>query len=150
MARKWKNTKKNPRQHPTVPEPLSPQSTIPDIKISEAVLKLCEPLRQKYREPHQTQGIISMTVMAWNVSLFENEDQDHVRGILVDALSKQLVRQDVAVLLGSLETLIAQKRKDYPHVREYILKHQLSFSGDAMTLTVATSSVPDKIQRRVT
>ena len=40
----------------------------PDFKISEAILTLAEPLRMQYREPHRMQAIISIAVMAWNIS----------------------------------------------------------------------------------
>ena len=90
-----------------------------------------------------------MTVMAWNISLFPKEEQTHVQGMLLDALPEQLSGEDVAVLLKNIESLIERKEKDYPHIREYILKHQLSFSGDAITLMVGTAPVPEKIQRRV-
>ena len=58
-----------------------PQQTRPDIKISEAILNLAEPLREHYREPHRIQAIISMAVMAWNIALFPEEEQAHVQGM---------------------------------------------------------------------
>ena len=151
MARKskQKKTQRTRKQKPKTREHLSAQLTTPDIKISEAILKLCESQRNKYRESHKTQAIISMTVMAWNISLFPKEEQTHVQGMLLDALPEQLSGEDVAVLLKNIESLIERKEKDYPHIREYILKHQLSFSGDAITLMVGTAPVPEKIQRRV-
>ena len=38
---------------------------------------------------------------------------------------------------------------DYPYVREFILKHTLSFLGDKITLTVETTEVPGEIQKKV-
>ena len=123
------------------------QQPRPDIKISEAILTLAEPLRAHYREPHRLQAIISITVMAWNIALFPDEEQSHVQGMLLESLPPQLGGEDVGVLLRTIDTLIARKNLLYPHVREYILTHQLSLVDNKVTLTVGTAPVPDKIQR---
>src|SRR6266851_781183 len=109
------------------------QPTRPAIKISEAILTLAEPLRAHYREPHLLQAIISMTVMAWNIALFPDEEQSHVQGMLLESLPPQLGGEDVGVLLSTMDTLIARKRLLYPQVREYILTHQLSFVDNKVT-----------------
>jgi hypothetical protein len=125
-----------------------PQQTRPAIKISEAILTLAEPLRAQYREPHRMQAIIAITVMAWNIALFPDEEQPHVQGMLLESLPPQLGGEDVGVLLSTIDTLIARKNLLYPHVREYILKHDLSVVGNRVTLTVGTAPVPENIQRR--
>src|SRR2546426_7040559 len=125
-----------------------PQQIRPDIKISEAILTISEPLRTHYREPQRMQAIISLAVMAWNIALFPEEEQAHVQGMLLESLPKQLSGEDVGVLLQTIDTLIARKTLLYPHVREYILTHQLSFVDNKVTLSVGTAPVPEKIQRR--
>jgi hypothetical protein len=125
-----------------------PQQPGPAIKISEALLTLAEPLRAHYREPHRMQAIIAITVTAWNISLFPDEEHAHVQGILLESLPTQLSGEEVGVLLSTMETLIARKPLLYPQVREYILTHQLSFVDNKVTLTVGTAPVPEKIQRR--
>ncbi len=154
MARKRqsKHTRKAvKRQRSTSSKPwvsLPPPQTRPAIKISEAILILAEPLRAHYREPHRLQAIISIAVMAWNIALFPEEEQSHVQGMLLESLPTQLSGEDVGVLLQTIDTLIARKTLLYPHVREYILTHQLSFVDNKVTLSVGTAPVPEKIQRR--
>jgi hypothetical protein len=133
------------RAHRFAPPP--PQIR-PAIKISEALLNISEPLRAHYREPHRMQAIIAITVMAWNIALFPDEEQPHVQGMLLESLPPQLGGEDVGVLLSTIDTLIARKNLLYPHVREYILKHDLSLVGNRVTLTVGTAPVPETIQRR--
>jgi hypothetical protein len=154
MSRKRKQTRarkasKGQRKTPSKPlvSYLSRQ-TPPDIKISEAILTLIEPLRARYREPNRLPAIISIAVMAWNISLFPEEEQTHVQGMLLDSLPQELDGEDVGVLLGTIDTLIARKNLLYPNVREYILKHDLSFAGDTITLTVGTAPVPETMERR--
>ena len=146
QARKAAKQQRSPsRAHRFAP---SPQPTRPAIKISEAILTLAEPLRAHYREPHRLQAMISITVMAWNIALFPDEEQSHVQGMLLESLPPQLGGEDVGVLLSTIDTLIARKNLLYPHVREYILTHQLSLVDNRVTLTVGTAPVPEKIQRR--
>jgi hypothetical protein len=125
-----------------------PPQTRPAIKISEAILTLAEPLRAHYREPHRMQAVIALAVMAWNISLFPDEEQSHVQGMLLESLPTQLSGEDVGVLLSTMDTLIARKRLLYPQVREYILTHQLTLVDNKVTLSVGTAPVPATIQRR--
>ena len=120
----------------------------PDFKISAAILHLAEPLRTLYREPHRLQAIMAITVMAWNIALFPEDEQPHVQGMLLERLPPQMDGEDVGVLLSTIDTLIARKRLLYPQVREYILTHQLSLVDDKVTLSVGTAPVPETIQRR--
>ena len=83
-----------------------PQQTRPDIKISEAILTISEPLRTHYREPQRMQAIISLAVMAWNIALFPEEEHAHVQGMLLESLPKQLGGEDVGVLLRTIDTLL--------------------------------------------
>ena len=154
MSRKRKQTRarkasKRQRRTPSKPSVSSlSRQTPPDIKISEAILTLAEPLRARYREPHRLPAIISIAVMAWNISLFPEEEQAHVQGMLLESLPQELDGKDVGVLLGTIDTLITRKNLLYPNVREYIVNHNLSLADQTITLTVGTSPVPETIQRR--
>ena len=154
MARKRqpKHTRKAAKHKRVTPRaptfsPLPPP-TRPAIKISEALLTIAAPLRERYREPHRLQAIMAMTVMAWNISLFPDEEQSHVQGMLLERLPTQVSGEEVGVLLSTMDTLIARKRLLYPQVREYILTHHLSLVEDKVTLSVSTAPVPETIQRR--
>ncbi|MEI6259490.1 MAG: hypothetical protein WCR46_06260 [Deltaproteobacteria bacterium] len=121
MASKKKPRKRKPKTLKHKPAGLPTY----DIKISEAILKLSDSLRKKYRELHRLQGIIVMTVMAWNISLFTKEEQVNVQKMLLDALPEQLSAEDVSLLLENIDILIERKNQDYPHIREYILEYHV-------------------------
>src|SRR5262245_5317597 len=125
-----------------------PQQTGPAIRISEAILTMSAPLQAQYREPQRMQAIIALAVMAWNISLFPEEEHAQMQGMVLESLPTQLSGEDVGVLLSTIETLIARKRLLYPQVREYILTHHLSLVEDKVTLSVGTAPVPETIQRR--
>ena len=119
---------------------VSPPPTRPDIKISEAILTLAEPLRTQYREPHRMQVIISLAVMAWNIALFPDEEQSHVQGMLLERLPPQLGGEDVGVLLSTIDTLVA------PH-QTVVTMHTTVQSGVAVPVkdAHAVSVVPNEI-----
>jgi K+ transporter len=121
----------------------------PDIKISEAILRLCEPLRMKYKDNNRLKVIISITVIAWNISVFPKEEQDKAQKILLKPLMKQLKGDEISVIFEQVKVLIERKNKYYPSIMEFILEHTLLFSNDVITLTVETADVPDEITRRV-
>jgi len=115
------------------------------IKISEAILVLSESLRKQYGESHRVQVIISITAIAWNISLYPEEEQEHVRKILTDNLQKANESTDTEVLLNCIDTLIEQKKTLYPHVNEYIVNYDLSFSGTQVSLSIRSSPIEGKI-----
>jgi len=144
MGRKIsKKKQKNQKQGQIKKHPLLSQIPKPQIKISEAILNLSEPLRSRYSDPHLVESIISLTVIAWNVSLFPENQQPKVQTMFLDALPKSITGEDIGELLKNMDILIERKKKDYPNVRELIVKHYLSFEGDKLTLSVDTLTMPN-------
>ncbi len=119
-----------------------------DIIISEALLNISEPLWNRCKEPDYIQSVISVTVMAWNISLFPKKERPHMQGILLESFPEKLSGKDAAELLECIDNLVECKNMLYPDVREYILTKDLSFSGDSFTLFVETAPVPEEIKRR--
>ena len=147
IMKKIKKTKEV-HKHKKEPSNLSAHKAPSEIKISEAILGLSEPLRNKYKESHHLRGIISATVMAWNISLYPEDEQENVQDMLIDSLPEQMSGEDVATLLGCIDDLIARKKKYYPNVNDYIVKYDLSVSGDDITLTVGSAPINGKIKRK--
>src|SRR5215468_5313613 len=106
--RQLKHTRKAAKRQRRTPSKLwvstPPPQTRPAVKISEAILTLAEPLRTQYREPHRLQAIIALAVMAWNISLFPDEEHADVQGMLLEHLPPQLSGEDVGVLVSTIDT----------------------------------------------
>ncbi len=122
-------------------EPIAPP---PAIKISAAILALAEPYLKKYRKPDQIRGMLMLTIAAWNLSLVTGKEQAHLERLLRDGPLADWRGEDLAAVLNGVDTLIARKRRDDPEVRDFILTHTLTRSGDEMTLTVGTAPMPPK------
>jgi len=136
--KKRKKTKLSSLRH--IPKPTQPG----EIKISEAVLKINEPLRNRYQEPHRIESIIFFTVMAWNISLFKGEERTELQEKILEKFPPELGGEDVAILLDNLEMLIDRKEKMFPDIREYIIDHKVSFSGDSFSLNVTAAPIKER------
>ena len=112
------------------------------IMVSEAIMRLSELLISRWRASHISRGMITLATMAWNISFSPKEEQVDVQGFFLDMLPEQLSAKNIASLSEDIDILIERKNRDYPHIREYILKYQLSFPGDTITLAVSSTPVP--------
>ena len=133
-----KKKRKSNKRRPSKQEPKPTQAG--EIKISEAILRINEPLRNRFQEPHRIETIIYLTVMAWNLSFFKGEERTELQEKILEKLPPDFGGEDVALLLDNVEMLIERKEKKFPDIREYIIDHKVTFSGNSYSLTV--SAVP--------
>ncbi|MCD6356348.1 MAG: hypothetical protein J7L66_03585 [Anaerolineaceae bacterium] len=137
-----KKTRKQNKRRTSKQEPKPTQQG--GVKISEAILRINEPLRNRYQEPHRIEMIIYLTVMAWNISLFKGEERTELQEKIIEKLPQDFGGEDVAVLLNNLEMLIERKEKEFPDIREYIMDHQVSFSGNSFNLNVTAAPIKER------
>jgi hypothetical protein len=140
MSKKKKRKKNKKRTAKEEPKPTLPGG----MKISEAVLRISEPLLTRFQEPHKIENIISLTVMAWNISIFEGEERTELQEKIIEKFPQDFGGEDIALLLDNIEMLIARKDKLFPDIREYIIDHKVSFSGSSYNLTVGAVPVGDR------
>ena len=140
-----KKKRKNNKTRPFKQNPKPTQQG--GIKISEAILRINEPLRNRYQEPHRIEMIIFLTVMTWNMSLFEGEERTELQEKIMEKLPPDFGGEDVAVLLDNLEMLIECKEKMYPDIREYIMDHQVIFSGNSFKLNVTAAPLKERKEK---
>ena len=139
MSQKKKKKRKGKISKP-VPAPTPPG----ELKISEAVLGLSEPLRTRFKEPNRIEPIIFFTVMAWNISLFKGEKRTELQEQMIEKLPAALGGEDVGMFLDSLEMLIERKEKMFPDVQEYILDYKVSFSETSFSLNVTAVPITER------
>jgi hypothetical protein len=143
MSKKKKRKKSQKLTTKKEPKPTQPG----EIKISEAILRMNEPLRNRYQEPHRIQTIIYLSVMAWNLSLFKGEERTELQEKIIEKLPPDFGGEDVAMLFDNVEMLIERKEKEFPDIREYIIDHQVSFSGTSFSLTVSAVPLEERSQK---
>jgi len=66
---------------------------------------------------------------------------------IIEKLPQDFGGEDVAVLLNNLEMLIEGKEKEFPDIREYIMDHQVLFSGNSFTLNVTAAPLKERKEK---
>ena len=79
--------KKKKKRKGKISKPVLKQTPPGELKISEAILRVNEPLRNRYQEPHRIEAIMFITVMAWNISLFKGEKRTELQEQMIEKAS---------------------------------------------------------------
>jgi hypothetical protein len=112
----------------------------PQIPISEAILKISEPLISKYPNRERITVIIEMAVAAWNMSLFPETAREDIESKIVEILPKEVDAIGIATIVEQMDMLIRRKIKYYKGIQFFIKNYNLSFSEDGQ-LTLDVNSV---------
>jgi len=109
----------------------------PPKKISEAILKISEPLISKYPKRERITVIIDMAVAAWNISLVPEEDRGNIENKIVEMMPKEIDAIGIATIVEQVDMLIQRKVKYYKELNYYIKSYDLSFKDDGqLTLDI--------------
>ena len=111
----------------------------PPQKISEAVLRIAEPLIRKYPKRERIVVIIDLAIFSWNVSLASEVKREEVEKELIDQMPGVLDATDIASIIEQTDILIERKKKLYPDIRYLIASRNLTIEDNGqITLTVET------------
>jgi len=109
-------------------------------KLSEAILRIAEPLIRKYPKRERIIVIVDLAVFAWNLSLTSGDKREEIEKIVIDVLPEDLDAADIASIIEQTDILIERKNELYPDTEYFVTGHHLSF-GDNGQLTLDVSSV---------
>lgn len=124
-------------------EDSSTSNTAPPIKISEAILKISEPLLKKYPQPKRIAVFIDLAILAWNLSMSSGKDREYLEDKIIDRLPKDLDAVSLAGTVERINLLAERKNTLYPEIRHLIVNHNLSF-GEKGQLTLDVDTIPIK------
>ena len=65
----------------------------------------------------------------------------------MEKLPPEFAGEDVAMLLDNLDMLIEGKEKEFPDIQEYIMDHQVLFSGNSFTLNVTAAPLKERKEK---
>ena len=114
----------------------------PPIKISEAILRIAEPLMNKYPKREHITVLIDLAVIAWNISMASGEKREEIEGKVIDLMPEELDAVDIAAIVEQTDMLVERKNRLYPDIRYLITSHNLSFD-DFGQLTLDINSAPN-------
>jgi hypothetical protein len=109
----------------------------PPIKISEAILRMAEPLIRKYPKRERIVVIIDLAIFSWNMSLQSVEKREELEKKLIDEMPNKFDATDIATIIEQADILIERKKKLYPDINYLIVSRNLSLEDDGqITLDV--------------
>ena len=113
----------------------------PPIRISEAILKMSEPLMTKYPKREHVTVLINLAILAWNISLASGETREKIEEEVIELMPGELDAVDIATIVEQTDMLVERKNRLYPDIRYYIVSHNLSIDDDGQ-LALDINSAP--------
>jgi len=113
----------------------------PSIKISEAILKIAEPLVTKYPKRERIAVLIDLAILAWNISLAPGETREKIEDKVIELMPGELDAVDIAAIVEQTRMLVERKNKLYPDIGYLIVSYNLAFDNDGQ-LTLDINSAP--------
>ncbi len=111
----------------------------PPIKISEAILRIAEPLIKKYPRREQIVVIINLAIFSWNISLTSDLKREEIERMLIDHMPAALDATDIVAIIEQSDILVERKKHLYPDVGYFVVKHNLTVTDNGqLTLDVDT------------
>jgi hypothetical protein len=113
------------------------------IKMSEVILKLAEPLIQKYADDFERiEAIISLTIIFWNKMMFPEDKQEKLQDEMIEHLVPGNGNaEDVGVVLYLNDLIMERKKKYFPDLKKIIVSYDLSLSGGNISLNISSAPV---------
>jgi hypothetical protein len=130
-------------------EALGAKSEIPtpegEAKMSAVINQLAEPLlKQHGTNAKRAEAIISLTVAAWNKSMFPPDKQPIIQKELIDCfIPKDGNAEDVGIVTHIMDIVADRREELFPDLRKIIVDYEVDISGDQLNLNVTSAPVPD-------
>jgi len=122
-------------------EKRSTSDNSPPIKLSEAILKMSEPLMTKYPKREHITVLIDLAILAWNISLASGEARGKIEDKVIELMPGELDAADVAAIVEQTDMLVKRKNMLYPDIRYFIVSYNLSFDDGQLTLDINSAPI---------
>ena len=108
-----------------------------DVKMSEILLTLAEPLMKQYGKNYERiHGILDLAMTAWNLSMLPEPTEEQIVAEIAGSLPKQFSAEEVAVMIKTIYMLMNRKRELFQDIQRVITKIDLRESAAKLDLTV--------------
>ena len=116
-----------------------------EAKMSAVIVHLAEPLIKQYgKTAERAETIISLTVAAWNKSMFPPDKQPIIEKDLIDCfVPKDGSAEAVGVTIHIMDVIAERREKLFPDIRKIIVDYELDVSDGRLTLNVTSAPIPD-------
>ncbi len=130
-----KKRKKKPQKKPVN---LSKKT---DANVSEAIVSITNSFIEENPEFAELdfKQIVQFSVVAWNMSLFQEMSREELYVKIAKILSKDVGTEVIGSFVSMVELLMDKKKKHYPDVNRLIKKHKVREINGDMRLDVKSS-----------
>src|SRR5208283_3193145 len=99
-------------------------------KMSAVIIQLAEPLiKQHGKTADRAKVIISLTVAAWNKSMFPSDKQPLIEQDLIDCfVPKDGNAEDVGLAIGFMDVIAERRERLFPDLRKIIVDYDVEVS----------------------
>ena len=134
-----KNRKKKPRRKSSRPHVIREKN---DANISEAIVTITNSFIENSLDGEipDFESLVNLSIIAWNMSLFPETNQETLYGQIVQMLPESFGAQDTAGFVSIIERMMYEKKKHYPKVNRLIEKYNIFTVEGKMKLDV--ESIP--------
>jgi hypothetical protein len=133
-----KNRKKKPRRS-SRPHVIKEKN---DANISEAIGTITNSFIENSLDGEipDFESLVNLSIIAWNMSLFPETNQETLYGQIVQMLPESFGAQDTAGFVSIIERMMYEKKRHYPKVNRLIEKYNIFTVEGKMKLDV--ESIP--------
>ena len=116
-----------------------------EAKMSAVIVQLAEPLlKQHATNAKRAETIISLTVAAWNKSMFPPDKQPIIEKELIDCfVPKDGSAEDIGIVTHIMDIVAERREELFPDLRKVIVDYEVDISGGRLNLNVSSAPVPD-------
>jgi hypothetical protein len=113
------------------------------IKMSAVILKVAEPLIQKYGDSDERiKKIIPLTILEWNNLLLPEDEQEKFHAKAINYLNQSNgSAEDVASLIYIGDWIAERKNKYFPDINKIVVNYDLKVSNGDITLNVSSAPI---------
>jgi hypothetical protein len=111
-------------------------------KMSEVILDFAEPLLDECENEASEKVAVAMAILVWNISLLPENDQDREILKICSELAGSDDKKQIARLMDYANYLLERKKRYYAENQRYIVKYEISGSGNSQRLDVASTFSP--------
>ena len=98
--------------------------------LSEAIIQLVQPLSDTFTSEKRIRPLISIAVLAWNLSIASAETREKLKNETLEKLPKEMGEESIETIMEQLDRFIASKQLLFPDISHYIVDYNLSFDGN--------------------
>jgi hypothetical protein len=116
-----------------------------EAKMSAVIVQLAEPLlKQHATNAKRAETIISLTVAAWNKSMFPLDKQPIIEKELIDCfVPKDGSAEDIGIVTQIMDIVAERREELFPDLRKVIVDYEVDISSGRLNLNVSSAPVPD-------